>query len=116
MIDPDLVDHRPTHVMEVLSTITSPVFSELVIIPRAYPTRYLPREVTLFDTLRKMYGVRPFKLVFLLEVPDLSDVRRELADALELVTAKGFLGFLDSQPTIRATRTRCSRWDPPEFD
>ena len=105
MIDPGRVDHRPTVVTEVFSTITSPVFSKLVTIPTAYPTRYLPREVMLFNTLRKMNKVRPFKLVFLLEVDiDISEVRRELADALELVTVKGLLGFLDSQPTIRNTQ------------
>ena len=109
MIDPGRVDHRPTVVTEVFSTITSPVFSELVTIPIAYPTGYLPQGVMVFNPLRKMKKVTPFKLVFLLEVDiDISEVRRELAGALELVTAKGLLGFLDSQPTIRTARARHS--------
>ena len=102
--------------MEVFSTIASPVFSELVIIPTTYPLRHLPQEVTLFDTLCKMNKLRPFKLVFLLEISHTSDVRRELADTLELVTAKGLLNFLDSKPTIRTTRPRLSGWDSLDFD
>jgi len=50
-----------------------------------------------------VYGVRPFKLVFLLEVPRTSRVeaRRELVGALDWVVAEGLLDFLESPPTIR---------------
>lgn len=52
--------------MEVFSTITSPIFSELVIIRSGHWIPYLPCEVALFQTLRKMHEVRPFELVFFL--------------------------------------------------
>jgi hypothetical protein len=88
--------------MEVFSTITSPVFTEIVSFLTSYAVIYLPREVALFETLRKMYKVRPFKLVFLLDVDDFS--RRELAEALRSLTTISlleFFDFLDSPPTIR---------------
>ena len=98
-----LGDHRHTIVTEVFSTITSPVFSELVIVHTSTTVGHLPQEVALFDALRTMDVIRPFKLVFLLEVPDDSQakVRRELAEALDSVNARGLLDFLDSPPTIR---------------
>ena len=90
-------------VKEVFSTIASPVFSELVIAHTGYAVTDLPQEITLFETLRKMNGVRPFKLVFLLEQSDSyqENVRRGLEGALDSVTANGFLDFLDSPPVIR---------------
>ena len=109
-------DRYPTFVMEAFSTIASPMFSELVIISTDYPTHCLPQEAVLFNTLHKMYEVKPFKLVFLLEVSDTSDVMQELVDALELVTMKGLLGFLNSQPTIRTMQAEHSGWDSPNFD
>ena len=96
--------------MQVFSTITSHVFSELVIVLEGDSTR-LPKEVTLFEVLRAMNGIRPFKLVFLLELPDClqEEAGRKLVEALDSVTAKGFLDFLDSPPTIR--RTQQLGWD-----
>ena len=98
-----LGDHRHTIVMEVFSTITSPVFSEFVIVHTGATPDYLPQEVALFDALRAMDIIRPFQLVFLLEVPDVykGKAQRELAEALDSVIAKGLLDFLDSPPTIR---------------
>lgn len=93
--------------MWVFSTITSPAFSELVIITGDY----LPQNVTLFETLRKMNQVKPFKLVFLSEVPDGWYARRRLEEGLDLVTTKGFVDFLDSPPTVRTTRALYSEWD-----
>lgn len=57
-----------------------------------------------------MRKVRPFKLVFLLEVPGShqGEGRRELAEALDTVNASGLVDFLDSPPIIRTTRLR--RW------
>lgn len=52
---------------DVASTITSPVFSEVVIIfqrPDLYRPTYIP-----FDVFREMYSKREFRLVFCLEVP-----------------------------------------------
>ena len=67
----------------------------------------LPREVTLSDTLRTMNEIKPFKLVFLLEVLDPAQVepQRRLAEALDPVTVDGLLGFLDSPSTIRVARS-----------
>jgi len=98
-----LEEDRDTTILEVFSTITSPVFSELVVVLAREHSSYLHRQVAAFETLRKVNRVRPFKLVFLLEVldPFQRDARRELAEALESVTAKGLLDFLDSPPAIR---------------
>jgi len=84
------------------------VFSELVIVLKVIELIYLPSDFALFVTLRTMNEVKPFKLVFLFEVPDWlrGEARCRLAEALDsaitsLVTAEGYLDFLDSPPTIR---------------
>ena len=102
--------------MEVFSTITSPVFSELVVVLAAHVI-YFPQDVTFFERLRRMTEVRPFKLVFLLEVSDFpwGKVRWELVEAVESATAKGTFDFLDSPPTIRITQPRRYGWGGP-FD
>ena len=89
--------------MEIFSTITSPVFSELALILGNESIAYLPSDIMLFETLRTMNEVKPFKLVFLLVVPIRlqEEARRKVAEAIDSVTAKGFLDFLDSPPTIR---------------
>ena len=91
-------------------TITSPMFSELAIVITVSEVAYLPQDLVLFEALGKMNEVRPFKLVFLPEDSgfDQEKARRELAEALESVTAKGLLGFLISPPTIR-----WERFSPP---
>ena len=97
----------------MFSTITSPVFSELVILIGAKGAAHLPSEVPLFKTLRTMHEVRPFKLVFLLVALDLAreEARKKLEGAIDSVTADGLLDFLDSPPTIRSTRVREQGWD-----
>ena len=89
--------------MEVFSTITSSVFSELGIVIGGHAVAFLPQDLTLFETLRKMSEVRPFKLVFLPKNSEFypGEVRRELTESLNLVATKGLLDFLDSPPTIR---------------
>jgi hypothetical protein len=52
--------------MEVFLTITSPVFSELIVVLSLGAVSHLPSDVALFETLRTMNEVRHFKLVFLL--------------------------------------------------
>jgi hypothetical protein len=103
--------------MEVFLTITSPMFSELVIVIGVKAVTYLPLDVPLFETLRMMNGVRPFKLVFLLVDPDLfwGEVRRKLERALDSVAARGLLDFLGSPPTIRTARFPEHGWNMP-FD
>ena len=53
-------------------------------------------EAALFETLRTMSGVWPFKLVFLFEVPDFSqgEVQEKLARGSNRITAEGHLDFL----------------------
>ena len=93
--------------MGVFSTITSTVFSELVIVLLDDAITYLHEDLVLFETLGKMKQVRPFNLVFdLICSPTVSEfslgeMRRTLRGALDLVAAKGLLSFLDSPPTIR---------------
>ena len=106
--------------MEVFLTITSPVFSELVIILQEMDITYFRHGVPMFEILRKMYEVKPFKLVFWPEVSDSlqGEVQQKLEGSLNLVTTEGLLDFLDSPPTIRIARSRQSRWISPfpEFD
>jgi len=92
------------------------VFSELIIALMPYET-CLPWAVKFFGELRTVHEVRPFKLVFLLEImPDYLEARRELAEALDSLTTKSLLDFLDSPPTIRIARSRHYKWDFLDFD
>ena len=96
--------------MELFSTITSPLFSEVVIVLWGYEIPTLPSQVALFQTLRTMNEVRPFKLAFLAEVSGfyLEGGRQKLASALDSVIAEGLLDFLESPPNILiGVRTRC---------
>jgi len=87
----------------VFSTITSPVFSELVIVLTERCSFHFLRDPSLFETLRMMNEALPFKLVFLLKTSEVSrgKARRELVEALESVTVNCFLDFLESPPTVR---------------
>jgi glycerophosphoryl diester phosphodiesterase len=90
--------------MEVLSTITSPMFSELVIVLSSYMAMIdVPKEDTLVEALRRVNEGRPFKLVFMIKVPDRfqREARLRLVEALDSMTAKGLLDFLDAPPIIR---------------
>ena len=97
-------------VMEVFSTITSPVFSELVVALTLFET-CLPWAPLFFEALRTMNEVRPFKLVFLLEVTDFLEAQQELAEALDSATTRGLLDFLGSPPTIRRAQLIPRGWD-----
>jgi len=102
-------------VAELLSTITSPVFSELIIaIPRC-DTR-LPWAVTFFRELRGVNEVRRFKLVFLLGMSDFLEAQRELTEALDWATTNSLLDFLDSPPAIRISQSRHYKWGFLDFD
>lgn len=94
--------------MGTFSTITSPVFSELVVVLWEHGIASLPSDVVLFETLRIMNEIKPFKLVFLVEVVGLyqEEERRELTKALDSVMGRGLLDFLDSPPdTLITART-----------
>ena len=103
MSESSQADHTHTVVAKVFSTITSPVFFELVVVLTGVSVVYLPQDVMLFESLRTMNGLRPFKLVFLLETSEFSqgEARRKLAEALDSVTAQGLLDFLNFPPVIR---------------
>jgi len=77
-------------ITEVFSTITSPVFSELAIVITADTLPYVSRDASLFETLRRMNGVKPFKPVFRLEATHhhMEKLRRDLEVALDLATAQ----------------------------
>ena len=89
--------------MDVISNITSPVFSELVFLLEEDTIARLPSDNELFRTMRAMYEVRSFELVFFLVVPNRfrEEARRRLVETLGSVTETGSLDFLDSPPTIR---------------
>jgi len=101
---------RHIFVEEVLSSITSPAFHELVIVIDDKRIPLLCWDTAFFGSLRMMYKTRSFKLAFLAEVEDqhqaggMEGVRQCLAEALGLVAAKGWLDFLDSPPAVRTTR------------
>jgi hypothetical protein len=103
----NLVPARHAIVMEVFSTITSPVFSELVIVIGAGSVSDSRPAVELFEASRKMSQIRPFKLVFLIVDPDVfqEESRREWERDLYSVDARRLLDFLDSPPTIRTVRS-----------
>jgi hypothetical protein len=86
----------------IFPTIISPVFSEFVIVIQCGEVYLFPWRI--YDTLRRMYGVRPFELVFLLIASEKSSewvVRRTWEGAVDTATAKGLLNFLEFPPTIR---------------
>jgi len=107
-----LGDRHPITIMEIFPTVTSSVFSELVVILKGRAA-YLAHEVKLFETLRTMGSIRPFKLAFLLEDSDYNqgEIRREVAEALDSATRIGLLDFLDSPPTIRIGKSSRPAWD-----
>jgi len=89
----------------VFSTITSPAFSELVIVVVDDLVGRVPLGIMLFETLRELNEVRPFKLVFLFmgPHPGLGEARRAFEKDLDSVIAGGHFDFFDSPPTIRIT-------------
>jgi len=93
--------------MEVFSTITSPVFSELVIVLEHDEIADLHSDIRLFETLNRMNEVRPFALVFLVIVGKehyrQKGVLERLEDAISSAAAKGFIGSLDSRHSHNRT-------------
>ena len=92
--------------MEVFSTITSPVFSELIIVFVDH-VAYFCQNTTFFNALHAMNEVRPFNSVFLFEVSDPPRWRvlQGSAEALELMVATGTFDFLSSPPTVCIARS-----------
>ena len=95
----------------MFSTITSPVFSKLVIVLDGDLRAHLPPGILLCEGLRELNRVRPFKLVFLFEGPDSGgNARHALASSIPSHTGIGDLDFLYSRPTVRVPRHRYSKW------
>lgn len=96
---------RHTIVMGVFSTITSPVFSELVIVLWFGQPARVFFDDTFLETLRMMSELRSFRLVFLLhewsQFGCYWEERRIFERDLESMTAEGLFDFLHSPPTIR---------------
>lgn len=78
--------------MGAFSSITSPVFSELVVVLAGDALANLPQEAMLFETLHRMHELKPFLLVFSFEGPcfvqregvwESVEQRRELNRALD---------------------------------
>ena len=92
--------------MEAFSTITSPVFSELIVVIWYEQFTSLPSDIAFFKTLSMMNEVRPFKLGFLLQVhsPPSREGRLRLERAVESLTETGRLDFLNSPTTIRVVQ------------
>lgn len=88
---------------ELLATITSPVFSEIVVVFTEEDAHWPPQGIT--DVLREMYGIQKFRVVFCLET--LEALRTSNLRALTLATqrevASGSFDFLPCPPLI------CSR-------
>ena len=87
-------------IKELLSTIKSPAFSEIVVVfseQGVYWTWGLP--LTLF---REMYEIKEFRLAFCLEAPEESRVQdvRQLASRTRVEVAKGTFDFLPSPPSV----------------
>jgi hypothetical protein len=91
--------------MGVFSTITSPVFSEVVIVLWFGQPARVFFDDTLFETLRTMSELRPFNLVFLLhewsQFGCYWGERRIFERDLESMTEEGLFDFLYSPPTVR---------------
>ena len=94
---------RHATIIDAFSTITSPAFSEFVIVLQYAQRDLLLSDGTLFETLRFMNDIRSFKLVFLLQLPHSPSVEKQQAFKrnVELVTAKGLLDFLACPPITR---------------
>jgi len=89
--------------METFSSITSLVFSKLVMVVRHERFSHLLSDTPSFDILHTMRKVRPFALVFFIHVfGHLSmEGERTLDETLESAVSKGLFDFLDSPPIAR---------------
>ena len=100
---------------DILSTITSSVFSDLVIVLEERTTRYADFfQHALFTLVRRVYEARPFRLVFSLETrhDDREHTVGMLKKYIDAEAAAGGLNFLPCPPVIlSSTRVRYRLWD-----
>ncbi|KAF9648102.1 hypothetical protein BDM02DRAFT_2358489 [Thelephora ganbajun] len=89
--------------MDLLPTITSPTFSDVVVvlgyrdILDVHFFQYI-----LFEMLRGMHEIKPFRLVFRLEIwdSDLEETLKRLRRHIDMEEARGGLEFLSCPPVI----------------
>ena len=96
----------------LLSTITSPVFSDIVIVlwdMTSHDAHFFRR--ALFGTIQSIYDVKPFRLVFLLEIRDgyREDTLEKLKRYIDVEAAEGGLGYLPCPPGIVVSNTQTTR-------
>lgn len=93
-------------VVQIYSTLISPVFSELVILSWYDQFIRFRSDATSLETLRMMSTLRPFKLVILFRAlhPPSREETQALDNTLGSAIAKGLFDFLDSPPIIRFER------------
>ena len=88
---------------DLLPTITSPVFSDIVIVVQGRIIQNLHsfRHI-LFEMMKDLYEVKPFRLVFCLEVwdGDREDAVKRLKEYIDEEAAKGGLEFVPCPPLI----------------
>lgn len=86
-------------VKQILSTIASPVFSEVVIILRQLD---IPGTEPLAAVLRELYGVKEFRVAFCLEIVEELRVKDQRTLTLEMRNAvrTGLYDFLPSPPLV----------------
>jgi len=100
---------NPSFLGELLSTITSSVFSEVVMVLEDSDVHdVIPWG--LFSVVRSMYEVKPFHLVFSLEIweGDRKRATERFKRLIDAEAAKGGLDFLPCPPVI-AFNTRAAR-------
>lgn len=85
---------------ELLPTIASPVFSEIVVIFPEKDAALPPPGI--FGVLREMYLIKGFRLAFCLEALDVSRMSnlRHLMMATQRAVAEGSLDFLPCPPAV----------------
>ena len=98
----------------LLSTITSPVFSEVVIVLQDGSIRNGYSFEHLLSVVRGTYEVKPFCLIFCLEIWEgyREDATKRLRSHINAEAARGWLDFLPCPPIIvyNTQATHSSEW------
>jgi hypothetical protein len=90
----------PYLLRDIVSTITSPVFSEVILVFQ-FADLYRPYRVP-FDMIREMHSKKKFRLVYCLEVSKKyrDEILQTMRQRMEWEIAHGRLDFLESPPTL----------------
>jgi len=92
----------PRFLRNLLSTITSPLFSEVVLISEPVSEGHAILRPSLINIVGGMYQVKPFRLVFCLWVwdGDQGDAMERFKAGLDEEVVQGTFGFLTYPPVI----------------